>query len=493
VSIQPTATARVVLTPEIVEAFAGLFLSGMYDNPVPTPEFHRKGWEVCCSSALLVSIVAPRGHAKSTAFTHAYGLATVCFRAQDYVVIVSATEDLAIGHLGDMAKQLRENEALRQEFHVDRLAEDSKTSVVVVFKDGHQAKLVAKGSGQKMRGMKWNGKRPGLILGDDLEEDEQVENLGARKKFARWFRRALIPCLRKGGVARIYGTILHQDSLLARLQKNSQWSTLFFKAHRALNDFRDILWPEQFSEERLKSIKADFAEDGDLAGYSQEYLNSPMADELAFLSPEGFLAMEREDFLAPKRLKIGCDFAVSTDTRANKTSFTVGGETPDNLLCIFDNRSDRWNTEEWIDEMFSLEVEYGPEEWVVEGGVIWNAVWPTIKREMRERSVWMNFRVINPVKDKAARALAFKKRHRAFGMRYAKDAFWYPDYEAILKGFVAGIEAAEDDEFDSTTILVKGFEHEAPPEDDDFRTDEELEFEEQNPQRFQGRDEVTGY
>jgi predicted phage terminase large subunit-like protein len=344
-----------------------------------------------------------------------------------------------------------------------------------------------------MRGLKWNGKRPGLILGDDLEEDEQVDNLNARKKFRRWFNRALIPCLRRGGKARIYGTILHLDSLLARLQRNAAWKCLFFKAHKGLADFREILWPEQFPQERLEQIKLRFVEDGDLAGYSQEYLNSPMADELAFLSPEGFLAMEEQDWRAPKRVKIGCDFAVSKATHANKTSFSVGGETPDNLLCVFDQRSDRWDTEEWMAEMFSLQIEHDPEEWVVEGGVIWNAVWPTIRRAMRERGVWMNFRVINPVKDKAARALAFKKRHRALGMRYAKEAHWYHSYEEVLKTFTAGAEAAEDDEFDSTAILVKGFEQEAPPDEDDYRTEEEDEFESQDPRLLEGRDEVTGY
>lgn len=483
---------RVTLTPELVEAFSGMFLSPMYDNPAPTPDFHRQGWALCCSPHTLVSIVAPREHAKSTAFTHAFGLATVCFRAQDYVLVVSATEDLAIGHLGDMAKQLRENEELRAEFKIKRLVVDAKTDCIVEFADGHQARILAKGSGQKMRGLKWNGKRPGLILGDDLEEDEQVENLQARKKFRRWFNRALIPCLRRGGLARIYGTILNQDSLLARLQRNKAWQSLFFKAHRGLSDFREILWPEQFPQSRLEEIKLRFAEDGDLAGYSQEYLNTPMADELAFLSPEGYLPMEEQDFRAPKRVKIGCDFAVSTAAHADKTSFTVGGETPDNLLCIFDQRSGRMDTEEWIGEMFSLQIEHDPEEWVVEGGVIWNAVWPTIRRAMRERGIWMNFRVINPVKDKAARAIALKKRHKAGGMRYARDAHWYPGYEEILKSFTPGVDGA-DDEFDSTAILAKGFDQEAPPEEDDYRTEEEEDFEAQDPRKWEGRDEVTGY
>lgn len=484
---------RVELSPELVESFAGIYLSPMYDNPKPTAEFHRRGWETCCSPLTFVTIAAPRGHAKSTAFTHAFGLATLCFRAQDYVLVVSATEDLAIGHLGDMAKQLRENDDLRRDFKIKKLSEDSKTNIVVEFEDGHEARILAKGSGQKMRGLKWNGKRPGLILCDDLEEDEQVENLSARKKFRRWFNRALIPCRRRGGIVRVYGTILHQDALLARLQRNSTWTALLFRAHRAFNDFRDILWPEMFSEADLREEKQRFVEDDDAPGYSQEYLNEPLDDALAFFPAAGFLGMEQKDWVAPKRVKIGCDFAVSTATLSNRTSFTVGGETPENLLCVFDQRVGRMDTEEWINEMFSLQIEHDPEEWVVEGGVIWNAVWPTIKRAMREKGVWMEFRVINPVKDKAVRALAFKKRHRAGGMRYARDAHWFEEYEAELKMFTGQGEAIADDQTDSTALLVKGFEHQAPPDEDDYKSDEDFEMEYEDPNRYAGRDEITGY
>jgi hypothetical protein len=50
-----------------------------YDNPKPVPYFHEEMWELCCSEHKKVAIAAPRGHAKSTAITHAYILAEVLF------------------------------------------------------------------------------------------------------------------------------------------------------------------------------------------------------------------------------------------------------------------------------------------------------------------------------------------------------------------------------------------------------------------------------
>ena len=496
-SLQPA----VQLTAELVESFAGAYLSPMYDSPVKTPEFHRECWRLYCTPAAYCAAVAPRGHAKSTALTHDFGLANALFRIEDYIVIVSATEDLAIGHLGDIAKELRENEDLIRDFQIDKLTTDAKTDIIVRFKDGHECRFIAKGSGQKMRGVKWNGKRPGLIICDDLEEDEQVESIDRRRKFRRWFYRALVPCLRKGGKIRLHGTILHEDALLARVEANSRhkdptkrvWKAKLFRAHASFDDFSQILWPEQFSEARLREIQQSFIEDGDAAGYSQEYLNDPFDNSEAYLRKEDFLPMTPADHDAPKRYCVGCDFAVSKADRANRTSFTVGGRTADNITHVVDERVDRWDTEEWVEEMFALQDAYDPETFFVEDGVIWKAVSPTLYREMRLRGKFLNCLPINPTKDKATRGRPFQKRMRAKAMRYDKDASWYPGYEAELLRFTGYSEALLDDQFDSTAILVKGLDQMPEVDDEDFMDDEELDFRAKQSRVRDGRSKVTGY
>jgi len=44
-----SAVTRVELTAKLIEAFAGTFLSPLYDNPQPTPQLHRDCWELYCS------------------------------------------------------------------------------------------------------------------------------------------------------------------------------------------------------------------------------------------------------------------------------------------------------------------------------------------------------------------------------------------------------------------------------------------------------------
>jgi hypothetical protein len=332
-----------------------------------------------------------------------------------------------------------------------------------------------------------------LIICDDLEEDEQVENIDRRYKFRRWFYRALLPCRRRGGKVRMHGTILHEDALLARIMKASTWNTKLFRAHAGFNDFTDILWPEQFPVSRLKAIRQTFIDDGDASGYSQEYLNDPFDNSEAYLMKEDFIPMMEEDFNTPKMVAVGCDFAVSTKQRADKTSFTIGGKCSRNLLHVFDQRSDRWGTLEWIDQMFLVQKRWNPDVFFVEGGVIWKAISPTLYKEMEIRNVWLNCHVINPVNDKASRGRPLQKRMRGGGCRFHKEASWYPAYESELLRFTGRSDAIADDQFDSTAILAKGMELMAELEEDDFMSEEEEELVRGDPRRVAGRNVVTGY
>lgn len=486
-------TVNIKLTADLIEAFAGAYLSPMFDQPVASPPFHREAWEMYCEQDTFASCVAPRGHAKSTALTHSFGLATLLFRVEDYAIVVSATEDLAIQHLGDMAKELRENEDIHRDFQVEKLVVDSKTDIIVRFKDGHECRILAKGSGQKMRGVKWKGKRPGIILCDDIEEDEQVENRDRRRKFQRWFYRALVPCLRRGGKVRVHGTILHEDSLLARIARSKTWRHLFFRAHAGFDDFSEILWPEQFSEERLRQIRQAFIDDGDAAGYSQEYLNDPFDSSEAYLRKDDFLAMAEEHHASAGAFFVGCDFAVSKADRANRTSFTVGKRPADSSLCVVDQRVGRWSTDEWIDELFLLEERYHPDLFFVEDGVIWKSIAPTLYREMRLRDRFLNCVPLNPTKDKATRGRPLQKRMRAGAVRFDKEADWYPAYEAELLRFTGFSDAVLDDQFDSTAILAKGLDAMPEADEEDFLDEEEVELRSGAQRLLDGRSAVTGY
>ncbi len=488
----------VKLTAELIESFAGTFLSPRYDQARPTPPFHREGWKLYSSEHPQCMLIAPRDHAKSTGMTFDYILAECLFRNSDYVILVGSTEDGAIEQLGNIKEELLENEELIRYFHIQGFESESKSDIIVRMQDGHRFRILARGAEQRIRGRLWKGKRPNLLVCDDMEDDEQVENKDRRDKFRRWFFRAAKQALSKSGKIRVHGTILHEDSLLSRLRRNRTWKHLFYKAHEGFDDFSNILWPERWSEEQLRARRQEFIEDGDAAGYSQEFLNDPLDNAEAYLKKADFLPMTDDDYDSPKIIGAAADFAVSKADRANRTSFTVGGKDVNNLLHFIDQRVGRWDPLEWIEEMFSIQQRWNPEVFWVEDGVIWKSISPMLYREMQIRDIRINCQAVPSVKDKGTRGRSYQRRMRAGQCRFDKRAEWYPGFEMENLKFTGTAAATLDDQFDSAALLSRGFDDFAQVEEEDFFNEDQQELERgfwmhRSGGSATGRSSVTGY
>lgn len=487
-----------VLSADLIEAFAGTFVSPRYDNRAPTPQFHRDAWELYAGKHPQCMVIAPREHAKSTSLTTVYILAEVLFRTSDYVILLGSTEEFAAEQLGNIADELRSNDDIIREFGIDRFLIDSRTDITVQCIDGHTFRILCRGAEQRVRGRLWKGKRPNLLVGDDMEDDEQVENADRRRKFRRWFFRAAKQALGRYGRTRVHGTVLHDDSLLSQLRKNPSWKHLYLKAHAAFDDFSEILWPEQWPESRLRERRQEFIDAGDAAGYSQEFLNDPLDSSEAFLKREDFRRMEDWDYETAKVVCAAADFAVSKADRANRTSFTIGGKDVDNLLHFLDQRVGRWDPVEWMEIMFAIQERWNPEVFWVEDGVIWKSMKGMIYREMQIRDIRINIEPVLPVKDKATRGRSLQRRMRAGQCRFDKRADWYPGMESELLRFTGFAAATLDDQFDSAALLSRGFDDFAHLEAEDFMDDEERELEAgflrtRPAATSNGRSSVTGY
>ena len=439
------------LTAELVHGFSESVLAKKYDQRKATPKCHLEWWDLCCSEHPLVAIAAPRGHAKSTAVTHAYTLASVLFRDKDFVIIVSDTYDQAVLFLNDIKNELRENEDLIALFDVDPIFEkDAENDVIVKFKDGNKFRIIAKGSEQKVRGLKWRNKRPNLIVCDDLENDEIVMNDERRKKFKNWFLNALLPCRSDTGVVRIVGTILHMDSMLENLMpplydkkytvneplrsystnKRMAWRSFRYRAHTSLNDFTHILWESKWPKERLEAERQKYLDSGMSEGYSQEYLNYPIDESRSFFKRPDFKPMTNEDKTRLKTYYVACDPAITQTDSSDYTVFVVGGVDEDGFIHIVDVIRERMDAKEIIDWFFALNEKYHPDLFVIEAGAIEKSLGPFLYAEMlKPGRAPLNIEAKTPSKDKEFRAKSIQARMRAGGCRFDKDADWYPEFE----------------------------------------------------------------
>lgn len=507
---------KVALDAQTIEGFVKLCLSKNFDQYVETPKCHMEWWNICTSKHPLVALTAPRGHAKSTAITHCYTLAAVLFRERKFTVLVSDTYEQAVLFLQDIKKELISNEELISLFEIRKIEKDAENDIIVQMADGYRFRIMAKGSEQKMRGLKWDGMRPDLIICDDMENDEVVMNQERREKFRKWFFNALLPCRSDRGIVRVVGTILHLDSLLERLmpkdwdrkvieqgivikdelraywnfaKRKHTWYAVRYKAHN--EDFSQILWPKKFTKTRLQGIRQAYIDIGHPEGYAQEYLNYPIDESVSFFRKQDLLPMNENDLKSMKRYYVGIDLAVSEKARADFSVFAIGGMDQDGVLHIVDVIRERQDAKTIVDTLFQLQDRYEPECITIEGSMIEKSLGPFINDEMYRRNKFLNIRTENPTKDKETRARSIQARLRAGGVKFDKNADWYSDLEQEMLQFP---KSRHDDQVDAMAWLGLTIDKmvEAPTIRE--KADEDYDIEYSNSGLFeQGRSEITGY
>ena len=401
-------------------------------------------------------------------------MATILFRERSFALIVAATEGQSTLFLQDIKRELEESEEIAALFGKIHFREkDSSTDIIGTFADGEQFRIMAKGAGQQLRGLKWNNKRPDLIVIDDLEDDEAVMNKDRREKMRRWFYSALLPCMSAHGIIRMVGTILHMDSLLENLLPKQRetnaintplackrprpiagWMSVRYRAHDP--SYKHILWPSRFPEEKLRDIKSDYVSKGLSDSYSQEYLNNPIDESLAFFRREDMLPIgesELEDIEngnKPLNYYIACDLAISESERADYTVFVVAGVDSTGMMYIFDIVRDRMDSRAIIDTAIALQQRYDPEIFTFEQGAIEKSIGPFLREEMIRTGVYLNVNKMLPTKDKQARARSLQARMRAGRVKFNKEAWWYMSYEDEMLRFPRD---THDDQVDATSWL----------------------------------------
>lgn len=447
------------LTSEVIEGFSNACLVKNYDNATPTPEFHRELWKYCCNKSKFVAIAAPRGHGKSTAVTYAYLLAEVLFRKSKYVLIVSDSFSQAGLFLGDVIKELRDNEDIHGLFGEIEFVKQTEDDIICKFSDGYTFRIQAKGSEQKLRGLKWLNRRPDLVICDDMESDEQVLNKERREKFRRWFYSALIPCLSATGKIRVVGTILHMDSLLERLMPEQQlaaqgskflqnlvtdslkqtasrptpWLSVKYRAHT--DDFKEILWPDRWSKESLIERKAQYSMQGLSDSYSQEMLNIPLDDANSFFKKQDFHPLKELDRKKKLNYYIAADVAVSQKQYSDYTVFAVAGMDDEGRLQCVNIIRDRLDAKQIVETILALQRLYKPELFGIEAGVIQKSIGPFLNEAMMKSDTFVNLVLLKPSGDKLSRARSIQARMRAGAIKFDTSAEWYQTFEDELLRF----------------------------------------------------------
>jgi len=287
-----------------------------------TPPFHEEIFRLLQDAKIpLFVLTAFRGSAKSTIVTIAYTLwAVFGIQQKKFVILVGQTEAKARQYLMNIRRQLEDNKLLRDDLGpIDEERDQWGATALVIRK--LNAKIMIASVGQSIRGSLHNEHRPDLVILDDVEDTESVRTREGRDRLFNWFTAEIMPVGGKCTRFVVAGNLLHEDSLIRRLQKciEDNPSLGVYREYPIKDENGNALWPSKYPTP--ESIEAERLKMMDSVAWAREYLLKTIAPDRQIIKPEW---IRYYDTLPPSNCNTyyatGIDLAISQKETADYTA-----------------------------------------------------------------------------------------------------------------------------------------------------------------------------
>lgn len=352
-----------------------------------TPQFHKEIWDLLLNNRR-VAIAAPRGHGKSTAVSLFYAIHQIVYQQKKFIVLISASEELATRFLRRIKNEFEGNIKLKWLFGDLVSSKWAEKEIKVKGDENFPGTLVmALGRSAPIRGLIEGASRPDCVLLDDVEDDEQVRSKLRRDDLRDWFDSSVMPGLSLEGQLVVIGTILHEDSQLAKLLDTNIYPEFVSKKFAAIQEDGTALWEQRISLELLEQIKQSYVLRGQVDKFSAEYLNDPIAKGDEIFKKEYFQFFE--EVPDDVRYYITIDAAISLSNRSDYTALIVIAWSRDNKAYVVDYVKKRMEPLELIELIFDMYAKYRP-LWVgIEDMLATKTIKPFLEKAMRERGKYL--------------------------------------------------------------------------------------------------------
>ena len=242
----------------------------------PCADFHVKAANMVLANPVLQTCqIWARGHAKSTHFGVFIPLWLKIQQPRQINVMLlsSKSEDAATRLLGDLQAELTSNQRYIHDFgeqHNHGNWEEGE----FITRDG--VMFLALGRQQSPRGIKERGARPDYILGDDMDDDEIVQNEKRVRKATDWLIEAL------GGTMDMWrgrfvvvGNLIAKNSILASVSKLTGMEV---QRVNALKRNGMPAWDSKYTREEIAKVRTLMGE----RRFQKEFMNNPITEGTVF-------------------------------------------------------------------------------------------------------------------------------------------------------------------------------------------------------------------
>jgi predicted phage terminase large subunit-like protein len=370
-----------------------------------TPVFHNEIYKNLRNDKVSrVLIAAPRGTAKSTVCSLIFPLWRAAFKGSEdlFIVVISESQAQSINFLSRIKYHLDQSDTFREIFgDLGSRTAPRWTNNDVILANG--TRIVAVGTGQRVRGFIEGDTRPNLIIIDDFESELNAMTPEARVKNRKWITEAVVPSLSDDGRIVMIGTVISEDCFLNWGKESSAWKTLWYTIW---DDDEKSIWPARFPVDRILSIKEEYESVGNLNGFYQEYMNIAQSPDSAPFKPE-YIKLHHYDFeridgqnclvkekgdekeIVPVEIYAGVDPASSLSIRADYFVVAVIAVDFDNNKYIVDIYRNRLDPALQPDKIIELYEKYKPKKMKIETVAYQEALRASVKKIMIEKNIYI--------------------------------------------------------------------------------------------------------
>lgn len=309
-----------------------------------------------------IGVIMPRGFSKTTVM-NAANLIEIVYHSMDFFLYVSEASGHAERQLSTIKEQLGNedgvpnNDVICEIFGTFQPPRQSALKWTENYiETTKKVRVGCTGRNGQIRGFSKGAKRPGVIIYDDLEDEESVKSDDQRKKSSKWFWGTAMPTVRKNGRSFVIGTLLHPtDAILNKVIISPEFTCVRFGA---IDRQGDALWPFMMTLEQIEAKKQAMAAVGEIQAFYLEYMSEWKEDKTQMFPSSLLVYVPRgyENFVA---IAEAMDPAISDNPKADFCTFGIVGMENGGRKHVLDYYGEKgMDPNDQIDKYFELHFQH---------------------------------------------------------------------------------------------------------------------------------------
>jgi hypothetical protein len=424
---------------EAVKFIAFIRACNVEDNA--NAEIHYRLADKYFSKDRQVLIEAFRGSAKSTMmewyviYIAAMGNLYNFGRVEFIAFIGDSMENGTKNFFRNIAGKIDRSELLKDLLTIKRKTD---SEMELVNADGIDLNLKGYGASTNIRGVRYKGARPDMVILDDITTNDAINSETIQNTINDNFYKSVIPALHPTRYKIFFiGTPISERDIIHQLSTNSKWVVHKFPIATKFPCTKEEFegnWASRFPYEAVLEKYEMYME----AGKSQDFFQEFML-EITDLTT---LLVEEEDiqWYDPSVIKknkqyynfyISTDFATSTKKSADYSTIGVWAVSSNNDWLLVDGQCIRQTMQENIDDIFKYAKKWKPLSVGIESSGQQGGFISIMQEMMMKRNIWFTFAKKRGSKEVGIRPIKDKVHRFTTGVqpKFKQNKIWLPKLE----------------------------------------------------------------